>query len=245
MGILLVWYLGVGLLNRQTRDEMVIDLILNFMIAQMMLVFCDAPMPWGGGLSFHEIFSAEATWAASTLDMAVVNDVMQHVKDMWANMEQPSGLAILDYLTYFDFTLFLSVVWLFCSGITMIAHVALGFGALAGPLFIPFFIWPSMNWLFWGWVRFMITYALYIFSSSAIVYLYANCMKYFFTNIVNGVYTLGPLAALVMPFAVLQLIFVICFWQCHSWARDIATGSASMGSSVSGAVQAASVALLT
>lgn len=248
MGFLLVWYLGTSLLYRRARNEEVVELIFNFMLAQMMLMFYDSPMPWGG-VSFHELFSAEATWAAATLDHSIVNNVTAYGLDMLKNMEVPSGLDFMGWFAYFDFTVMLAISWLFCSGVTLIAHVALGFGALAGPLFIPFFIWPVMNFLFWGWIRFMITYALYIFSSSAIVYLYANCVMYFFTNFVTpvkvgAVYSLGPLVALIVPFLVLQLIFVIAFWQCHQWARDIATGSASMGSSVSGVVASAGLKML-
>jgi hypothetical protein len=101
-----------------------------------------------------------------------------------------------------------------------------------------------MSWLFWGWVRFQITYALYIIASSAVVFLYANTMLWAFNHIVNGDYSMGNWAAIIVPFAVVNGLFVIVFWQCHSWARDLAAGSASAGANVSGAVQAAAIAFL-
>ena len=50
----------------------------------------------------------------------------------------------------------------------------------------------------------------------------------------NGNYTLGSISALIFPFTVLNGVFLIAFWQCHTWARDMASGSASLGASVSG-----------
>jgi hypothetical protein len=242
--LLLVWYLMAGLFSQQIRNELLVELVLNFMICQMMLIFYDTPMPWRGGISFHQLFSKEAQWAAATLDITSVNAVMTKVTQMSAQMEVPTGLNILGYVVYSGAALNLMVIWLFCSGITLIAHIALGFGALMGPLLIPFFIWPVMSWLFWGWVRFMVTYALYIISSSVVVLLYANVTLYFFNNLFAGNYTLGNVAALFISFAVLNLMFLVAFWQCHGWARDLASGSANMGAAVSGVVQAAAMAIL-
>jgi hypothetical protein len=241
--ILLVWYMIAGLFSQQVRNELLVELVLNFMLCQMMLTFYDSPMPWGGGMSFHQIFSKEAQWAAATLDIAVVNDVISDVTAMWQGLELPHTFDFLGYITYGWALINLAVIWLFCSGITLIAHIALGFGALMGPLVIPFFIWPVMSWLFWGWVKFMTTYALYIVSSSAVVYIYAHVMLYFFNHVVNGNYTLGNISALILPFTVLNLVFVIGFWQCHTWARDMASGSANLGSSVSGVVATAALAI--
>ena len=242
--LLLVWYFMVGLFSQTIRNELLVELVLNFMLCQMMLIFYDSPMPWGGGISFHQIFSQEAQWAAATLDISVVNNVISDITAMWQGLELPEAFDILGFLTYGFVLGNLAMIWLFCSGITLIAHIALGFGALMGPLVIPFFIWPVMSWLFWGWVRFMTTYSLYIVSSSAVVFIYANVILYFFTHLINGDYSLGNLSALILPFTVLNLVFVIAFWQCHTWARDMASGSGSMGPTVSGAVQAVAMAIL-
>ena len=128
--LLLVWYFMAGLFSQQLRNELLVELVLNFMICQMMLTFYDSPMPWGGGASFHQIFSQEAQWAAATLDIAVVNNVISGITAIWQGLELPHAFDILGYITYGVVLLNLSMIWLFCSGITLIAHIALGFGAL-------------------------------------------------------------------------------------------------------------------
>lgn len=243
MTVLLVYYLLVGLLSRQIRNELLIELVFNFMLAQMMLTFYDAPLPWGG-VSFHSIFAEEAQWAAATIDISTINDVIKAVLAMWQGMQIPPAWDFVGLIVYGAMMVLLALAWLFCSGITLVAHVALGFGSLIGPLVIWTFIWPVMNWLFWGWVRFMITYAFYIISSSAVVFVYAHVILFFFQNYINGNYTDANLGAIILPFILLQGIFVLAFWQCHTWARDLASGSASAGANVSSAVQAAAIAFL-
>lgn len=243
MATLLVYYLLVGLLSRQIRNELLIELVFNFMLAQMMLTFYDAPLPWGG-VSFHSLFAEEAQWAAATIDISTINDVIKAILAMWQGMKAPPAWDFLAICVQVLTLGVLVVCWLFCSGITLVAHIALGFGSLIGPLLIWTFVWPAMNWLFWGWVRFMITYALYIISSSAVVFVYAHVMLFFFQNYINGNYTDANLLAIILPFILLQGIFVLAFWQCHSWARDLASGSASAGANVSSAVQAAAIAFL-
>ena len=242
--VLLVWYLLIGLLSQSIRNELLVELVMNTMLASMMLTFYDTPMPWGGGFSFHQIFAKEAQWAAGTLDITMLTDIVKTVLKIYKSIDLPHFYDAFGLIAYAGTVLNLLLIWLFCSGITLIAHVALGFGTLVGPLLIPFFIWPVMSWLFWGWVRFMTTYALYIISSSAVVFLYGHAIQYFILHVIGGDYSLGHFSAILLPFLLLNAVFFIAFWQCHSWARDLAAGSASMGAAVSSMVQAAAVALL-
>src|SRR5258708_25950999 len=45
---------------------------------------------------------------------------------------------------------------------------------LVGHVFIPFFIVPKLEWLFWGWLRCFIQYAFYQVIAAAVVYVIAN-----------------------------------------------------------------------
>lgn len=236
--ILLVWYLLISLFSGSLSRQFLVELILNFMLASMMLTFYDAPMPWGGGISFHEIWSAEANWIAQTLDAAVITNLVTAIQAMASGLtgNAPAAWNLVGVLAYGLTMGNLAIVWLLTSGITLIAHIALGFGAVIGPLLVPFFVWPAMAWLFWGFVRFMTTYALYLVAASAIVYVYAHVMMYFISNVFGGDYSMGHALAMLIPFVTLNGIFLIAFWECHSWARDLASGSASLGGAVSSTV---------
>jgi hypothetical protein len=45
---------------------------------------------------------------------------------------------------------------------------------LVGPIFIPFFIVPKLEWIFWGWFKAFIQYAFYQVIAAAVVFIIAN-----------------------------------------------------------------------
>ena len=45
---------------------------------------------------------------------------------------------------------------------------------LVGPIFIPFFIVPQLEWIFWGWFKAFIQYAFYQVIAAAVVFIIAN-----------------------------------------------------------------------
>ena len=62
-----------------------------------------------------------------------------------------------------------------------IVVIAYGFVAtavcvLVGPVFVPFFIVPKMEWLFWGWFRCFLQYAFYQVIAAAVVFIIGNLM---------------------------------------------------------------------
>jgi hypothetical protein len=70
-----------------------------------------------------------------------------------------------------------------------IVVVAYGFIAtavcvLVGPIFVPFFIVPKLEWLFWGWFRCFLQYAFYQVIAAAVVFVVGNLLL--------GVFRLPP-----------------------------------------------------
>jgi len=78
-------------------------------------------------------------------------------------------------------TFFYAVIIILLAAAQAIAIVVIAFGFIAtavcvlvGPIFIPFFIVPKLEWLFWGWFRCFIQYAFYQVIAAAVVYVVAN-----------------------------------------------------------------------
>src|SRR5258708_38913740 len=96
-----------------------------------------------------------------------------------------------------------------------IVLLALGFFAtavcvLVGPVFIPFFIVPKFEWLFWGWLRCFVQYAFYQVIAAAIVYVIAN--------LILGIMDLQPSGTiptiqLLEAFAVLCITFLASIYS--------------------------------
>ena len=58
-------------------------------------------------------------------------------------------------------------------------YVAAAIAVLLGPIFIPFFIVPDMEWLFWGWLKSLIQYAFYPVVANAYVFVFGNLLIHF------------------------------------------------------------------
>jgi hypothetical protein len=52
--------------------------------------------------------------------------------------------------------------------------VATGVAVLVGPIFIPFFLVPQMEWLFWGWLKSVLQYAFYQVIAQAFVFVFGT-----------------------------------------------------------------------
>ena len=52
--------------------------------------------------------------------------------------------------------------------------VATGVAVLVGPVFIPFFLVPYMEWVFWGWLKSLLQYAFYQVIAQAFVFVFGS-----------------------------------------------------------------------
>ena len=58
-------------------------------------------------------------------------------------------------------------------------YVASTIAVMLGPVFIPFFIVPHMEWLFWGWFKSLIQYAFYPVVANAYIFVFGNLLIHF------------------------------------------------------------------
>ena len=58
-------------------------------------------------------------------------------------------------------------------------YVAAAVAVMLGPIFIPFFIVPHMEWLFWGWLKALIQYAFYPVVANAYLFVFGNLLIHF------------------------------------------------------------------
>ena len=121
------------------------------------------------------------------------------------------------------------------QGIAIVV-IAYGFIAtavcvLVGPLFVPFFIVPRLEWMFWGWLRCFIQYSFYQVIAAAVVYVIGN--------LILGILGLEPtetisVTQLIGWFPVLFITFLAAIYgllKIPSLTHHIFSGAAG-GSSV-------------
>jgi len=155
--------------------EKLASLILTISFGFGMINYYNRPLP-GIGTSFHNLITDESQFLAAKITQNQLQTVIDGVSDFEARLDSPMWGDFLGTLAYV-----LIIILLAAAQAVTIVVVAFGFIAtavcvLVGPIFIPFFIVPEMEWLFWGWLKAFIQYAFYQVIAAAVVYIIANLL---------------------------------------------------------------------
>jgi len=178
--ILVAWYgIKSALSSASGKHPFQFDnfasLLLTISFGFAMVNYYSTPIP-GVGTSFHNLVTNEAQFLSSQIDQTQAQTVVTQVADFESRMDSPGWGDFLGTSIYVLVTILLA-----SSQAVVIVVIAYGFIAtavcvLVGPVFVPFFIVPKMEWLFWGWFRCFIQYAFYQVIASAVVYIIGNLM---------------------------------------------------------------------
>jgi len=152
------------------------DLLLVVSFGFAMLTYYTSPLP-GMNHSFSDLVTSEAQYLSGQIG----GNQTQTINDAISTAEQqlgspPGTFSFHEELTYF----FVYTVLAVTQGVAL-AVIAYGFVATAvcvllGPLFIPFFIVGKLDWLFWGWFRAFLGFALYQVVANAFIYIIAKVL---------------------------------------------------------------------
>jgi len=176
--ILVVWY-GVksALSSASGKHLFEFDgfaaLLLTISFGFGMANYYSNPIP-GIGSSFHNLVTDEAQFLANKINQTELQTVEERIADFEIRMDSPGVTDILGTIIYAVIIILLAAAQ--AIGIVVIAYgfIATAVCVLVGPIFVPFFIVPRMDWLFWGWLRCFIQYAFYQVIAAAVVYVIAN-----------------------------------------------------------------------
>jgi len=158
-------------------------LVIAFCFA--MVKYYSSPIP-GIGQSFPDLVMQEASTLSNSIGMEQARLVETKVTEVEQGMEQPSSFSFHETLTFV-------VLYVILATIQAVVLMIIGFGLIAqavlllvGPIFIPFFIVPKMDWLFWGWFKAFLQYSFYQVIASAFVYIFAKLLLAFFAVDTGG-----------------------------------------------------------
>ena len=174
-----------------------------------MIQFYSNPLP-AIGLSFEQLISQEAT----SLSITIGNDGLDRINTTINNIQQGLGSGIVAtsmsvYYTLVYYTIQLVLIIFSAVSIAVIGYglVAGAIAALLGPIFIPFFIVPKLDFLFWGWLRAFIGFSFYKVVAAAALNILGRMLTLY--SIGNG--PIGP-ADLVAQLPLLGLLVLICIY---------------------------------
>jgi hypothetical protein len=151
------------------------SLLLTISFGFAMVNYYSAPIP-GVGASFHNLITDEAQFLSSQIDRAQLQAVIQGVTDFESRMDSPTWGDASGTAVYILVTILLAAAQAVTFVVIAYGFVATAVCVLVGPVFVPFFIVPKMEWLFWGWFRCFIQYAFYQVTAAAVVFIIANLL---------------------------------------------------------------------
>src|SRR5215472_12003649 len=107
------------------------------------------------------LLTDEAQFLANKINQTELQTIVDRIGDFEASIDAP---GVTDFL---GMSIYIIVILLLASA-QAISIVVIAYGSIAtavcvlvGPIFVPFFIVPPLEWLFWGWLRCFLQYAFY------------------------------------------------------------------------------------
>jgi len=176
--ILVAWY-GVksALSAASGRHYLHFDnfaaLILTISFGFGMINYYSNPIP-GIGTSFHNLITDESQFLANRITQQQLQVVVDRISDFESRLDSPGFGDFLGTAIYVLVVILLAAAQAIAIVVIAFGFIATAVCVLVGPIFIPFFIVPKLEWLFWGWFKCFLQYAFYQVIAAAVVFVIAN-----------------------------------------------------------------------
>jgi hypothetical protein len=176
--VLVVWYGAKSALaaaggKHPFQFDDFASLLLTISFGFGMVNYYSSPIP-AIGTSFHNLVTDEAHFLSSTIDQAQLQNVVAQIADFESRMDSPTWGDALGTAIYVFLIFLLAAAQAVSIVVIAYGFIATAVCVLVGPLFVPFFIVPKMEWLFWAWFRCFLQYAFYQVIAAAVVFIISN-----------------------------------------------------------------------
>jgi hypothetical protein len=149
------------------------SLVLMISFGYAMINYYDTPIP-GFGRSFYHLITDETEYLSNIIAGSQLQNASDAIDQYEGNIQKPGLTDVAGALAYVV-DLFILALWKAVAIIiTAYGLVATAICILVGPVFIPFFIVPQLEWLFWGWLKCFMQYAFYQVIAAATMFVMGN-----------------------------------------------------------------------
>ena len=186
--IVLAWYgIRMMLAPRQSADHLFgfARLLLVVSFGYAMIAFYEAPIP-GIGSSFSNLITDQTAFLARILSAQSIQNAQESLNTLWNALEQPDPWSILANLLYWGMLLIIGLAQFALLFVVSFSMIASAVCALLGPLFIPFFIVPTLEWLFWNWLKAFIQYSFMPVVANAFILIFERFLSGYLQTLPPG-----------------------------------------------------------
>src|SRR2546425_1611935 len=203
--ILIVWE-GIRLMfSHESPGESLFDfakLLMFVSFGYAFIVFYEAPLP-GIGVSFSNLITDQAHYFTRVLEARAFDNIYRNFDELSSHFMQPDTWSILGNLFYWTVLLLVALAKALSLAVIAFGLIASAVCALLGPIFVPFFIVPKLEWLFWGWLKSFIQYSFlpvvavaFLMIFEQFVFRYVTSLPPTITQAEYGVYALQAVAVI-------------------------------------------------
>src|SRR6202012_4014096 len=186
------------------------DLILMISFGFGMLTYYATPIP-GTSYSFSDLITKEGLNLSNQIESSQTQEIADTITSAEQQLGAPPGsFNILEDLTYLLIVVILASMEATAFCVIAYGYVAAAVCVLVGPIFIPWFIVPKMDWLFWGWLKAFIGFSFYQVVASAFIYVFAKVLASMFQVIgtisISNAFTILPALLVTLAVCVYGLV---------------------------------------
>ena len=161
-------------------------LLLFISFGYALIAFYEAPIP-GIGVSFSNLITDQTHHFATVLDARSLEMMFDHLDELWSHFVQPDAWSILANLLYWLMLIVVTLAKVISLAIVAFGLIASAVCALLGPIFVPFFIVPKLDWLFWSWLKAFIQYSFIPVVSFAFLMIFERFVFNYLTTLPPGI----------------------------------------------------------
>src|SRR6187455_151404 len=203
--ILIVWQGVKMMFSHDNLGDSMFDfakLLLFVAFGYAFIAFYEAPIP-GLGVSFSNLITDQTGYFQSVLEARAFDNIYRHFDELADHFMQPDAWSILANLIYWTVLLLVALAKALSLAVIAFGLIASAVCGLLGPIFVPFFVVPKLEWLFWGWLKSFIQYSFipvvaiaFLMIFEQFVFRYVTTLPPTITSAEYGVYALQAVAVI-------------------------------------------------
>lgn len=203
--IMIVWFGAKAALSSADRGGgfqfgNFAGLVMMIAFGFAMTQYYATPIP-GFGRSFYHLIIDQTSYLSNLIAGAQLQNASNAISQYEGQIQSP---GLTDFSGSIAYILDLAILALWEAVaiiITAYGFVAQAICILIGPVFIPFFIVPKLEWLFWGWLKCFMQYAFYQVIAAATMFVMGNLVIFVLTQ--------PPFLPIPDPASLLTLLIVV------------------------------------
>ena len=241
----------------------IVQLVIGLWIPWVMLQFYATPIPGvgftfpgmiaGGGNWLHSFFLSDIVSAVQIELSNLVQTQTTAVSDAWAGtswlelytaLGDVVGMLMIGTSMMLSIFLCLVVIYAVTYAQVIWAQMAMLILTFVGPMMIPWLVFEPMAFLFWGWFRSMITFALYGAIAGAIMRVFMSvCLGYITTfSQVSDIESPVQMVSWLLILLPLMVAGVLSSLKVGELAGMLVSGGGGGGAGLTGALMTAATA---